>query len=1434
MSYVSDYSHNARRKHDSISISLPLGFKEGPDASQPDATKYNTAQSLPSWRCLFSFAKRKHIPTAISAAAWSIASAASQPVTAILYGKLFTEITGFGLGRLTAQQFLHNVSTWCIAVAITAGCCWVVNGASLSSWMIFGELQGKSARSRTFSSMLEKELQWYDLKEDGIGSLLVRIQTQIRELQLAISQPLGFVFTEICGASIALGIAFYFSWKLTLMICATIPFAMLLLSWLSRGLGGAIEDQKAELARASKSANTAISSITVVKAFNGQDTEVWQYCSIVKAVASKYLVQARANALQYGFTKFLMIGLFVQGFWYGLILIRQGLSTGNVLTTFYCCLYAMQSAEIILPQWMVLKKGMSAGHTLQVLTYESQIYGGPGNPNVMIKPEFRGGDIEFKGVSFAYPSNVDQQVLKRVSLFFPAGETTYVIGKSGSGKSTIGNILMKYYAVNRDDVCLDGKSINDLDTEWLRKNVSLVQQENHLFNETILQNIAFGKRERTTNAEIEVASKTADLMSTILNLPDGYATVVGSNGVALSGGQQQRVAIARARLRDSPILILDEATSALDKASRERVMEEIRRWRRGKTTIIITHDVSQILHENYVYVLEKGSVVEEGYKKKLANQMSGRFASFLGTSGIPENTAPKGLGISGNFQHFEQSNVVKSNKLHRTGSRGTRRLSKFLGIGEPSLQAMGSPNLASHRFSLGNPFPQSSLSQLTEHWSPSPVPQIPQNYHLSPRQVLPGELSPQTIQEEEAREYQPWSKGYQQSIQYSPNNTESTPMTDIRRQPSVNPSSTYRTQSKRRKRTSIFGFEDVEPLHSDDPSRPVLAPSTSPFNMHASIAKATRPISDESSYRSTMQMVMEERDAQKEAKKRKRDINNLPPGVSASIRLILSTIWPTFAWKDRIVLIFGFVNAFIVAAATPVFAFLFAQLLSTFYTTKNQTAEATKWALVLLGLAIVDGFSAFFTHYALEHCGQEWVNALRVEALKRVLAQPKAWFDMPANSTASLNDFLDRNAEEMRNLLGRFAGPVFTVAWLLSISITWSFILSWKLTLVALSVAPIMFVATRIFHLVSLHWEQRTDAATAHLGSVFTETFSNIRVVRALTLEKYFTRKHEQSSMATFRVGIRRATYSGLLYGLTDMISVAASALIFYYGSILISNSEANQHKCFNLPLYQPRTLTDLKAQKDSQVHFQSASKTSTSPTQANPPHIRSLKNFNLTILPGTITTLVGPSGSGKSTITSLLLSLYPPDSPTSLTFASHPISTLNTTSLRNHLAYVPQQSLLFPTTIHQNIIYGLPEISPLATLSCATQACIDAGIHEFIVSLPNGYHTLLGDGGMGLSGGQAQRICIARALVRRPKVLVLDEATSALDAVSARGVRDVLVRLRGRGTAVVCVSHDVEMMRVADWVVVVEDGAVVEEGGFEELVRRRGRLGRLIGVGGR
>jgi ATP-binding cassette subfamily B (MDR/TAP) protein 1 len=233
------------------------------------------------------------------------------------------------------------------------------------------------------------------------------------------------------------------------------------------------------------------------------------------------------------------------------------------------------------------------------------------------------------------------------------------------------------------------------------------------------------------------------------------------------------------------------------------------------------------------------------------------------------------------------------------------------------------------------------------------------------------------------------------------------------------------------------------------------------------------------------------------------------------------------------------------------------------------------------------------------------------------------------------------------------------------------------------------------------------------------------------------------------------------------------------------------------------------------------------------------LDHFNLTIPSNTCTAIVGASGSGKSTIVSLLLGLYPPglskSDPPSLTIGGRDIRSLDISTLRSLIAVVPQQPTLFPATITANITYGLPRTSPLSHPSNIRVAATAAGIHDFIATLPQQYETPIGDGGIGLSGGQAQRIVIARALVRCPKILILDEATSSLDSESAEVIRQTVKRLveREKGLTVIIVTHAKEMMMVARNVVVIEKGHVVEEGPFERLTREGGALWRMLRAGG-
>lgn len=232
-------------------------------------------------------------------------------------------------------------------------------------------------------------------------------------------------------------------------------------------------------------------------------------------------------------------------------------------------------------------------------------------------------------VTFSYPTRRHEVAIRDASLFIPAGETTFFIGKSGSGKSTLGQLLVRFYQPSLGQIFLDKVPLGELDVHWLRQNVTLVEQHGTLFNDTIRHNLALGSvRDTVDMQEIHDAVIFFRLEPFINGLPDGLDTSLGMKGDSLSGGQKQRMALARSKIRNSPVLILDESVSSLDYVSRAEMLEAIRSWRKGKTTIIITHDISQIRPDDFLYLLDNARVVQEGYRKELESQF-GAFQAFL-------------------------------------------------------------------------------------------------------------------------------------------------------------------------------------------------------------------------------------------------------------------------------------------------------------------------------------------------------------------------------------------------------------------------------------------------------------------------------------------------------------------------------------------------------------------------------------------------------------------------------------------------------------------------------------------------------------------------------------------------------------------------------------------------------------------------------------
>ncbi|ELR05408.1 hypothetical protein VC83_03566 [Pseudogymnoascus destructans] len=1378
------------------------------------------SDTKPAWKSMFAFTVRGHLAVMIPAWISSMTAGVIRPSMAIFMGFIFDDIAEYVTGSTNYSSMIKRISKWCIVLTgLGVGSC-LANAGFFGLWLIFGESQAKQARQKLFTGLLRREMEWYDLRKDGISPVLIRIQTQARELQLATSQPMGFFVKDVAAAVTAIGIAFYYSWKLTLVLSLSVPTASLVMWLVSRRLQPAIEAQRRELNIASKYTNTAFHAIDTVKVFNGQNHEIRQYASAINAVGLSYMIQGQVRASQMGSARFLVVVLFMAGFWYGLKLHKDGeLTPGDVITTFYSFLMGNQAVTSLLAQYVILCKGKSAGATLE------RIIGELSNTLPLSKVagtrtlEVCDGDIEVTNLTFSYPSNPTQSSLIGVDLFFPAGETTFLFGRSGSGKSTLTNLLLRLYDTTSGTISIDGCPIETLDVNWLRNNVTLVQQQSVLFNDTLWNNVAFGcgDGKQPTEEDIQVACEMAMLTEVIQDLPNGLNTSIGTGGTAMSGGQKQRVAIARARLRDTPILILDEATNALDHVNKTLVMDAIREWRRDKTTIIITHDSSQIQDMDFVYVIDHGKVVEEGYRHSLAQNPFGNFASLAEIKSDKEYMEEKRSQVSSIHQRSSaqpHTNMAMVNNMRvasanpyandhvgegssETSEPMTRLqcLSTFLAYNHGASQQAHHHN---NRTSLStatvyaNTIHTNDTSDNRNSWpirSQDPLPNLPEpSYRRSHNRL---------------NQYPPTNFSYiglaahsQKEVMYPVNITETDDL-DARMESELN-------------------IEYINLVRG-----------------------------------STIQV---------SAEKNKMDCRRPGP---ATLKTILGTIWPNLTRKERLVLILGFGSAFIYAACTPVFSYVLAKLFSTFYETKNQGPEARKWALTLLFIAVADGTSSYTFYYSLDCCARAWVDSLRKEALTRILDQPRSWFDEAENSLSILNESLDRSGEEMRNLLGRFAGYTFAAACMISIGVIWAFIMCWKLTAVSLASVPIIYAITRAFEAVSGNLERKSDAKSNAIGEVFSETFTNIRVIRALTLESHFQRKNSIAVQEAFRIGLRRGTFCGLFFGMSQSTTLFLTALILFYGAVLVGTRAASFYDvvaCITLLLFSignandtlsviPQIataragatrmlrLSSLPPGESSRILHQ---RTLTSPlpicmtnlsfAYPSRPQTPILQNLSLTLKAGTCTALVGPSGSGKSTLASLLLGLYTPTSNlSSLTFAHHPLSNLSLPDLRAHMALVPQFPALFPASLAQNIIYGLAPSSPLTSLANIERAVSKAGLDDFVARLPEGLETQIGEGGRAMSGGETVRVAIARALVRRPKVLVMDEPTAGLDGEGVERVGRVAEGV-GDEVAVVVVTHDVRMMRRAGWVVVVEGGRAVEQGRWEDLRWAGGAMERLVG----
>ena len=469
-------------------------------------------------------------------------------------------------------------------------------------------------RRRLFKHLMFMPVSFFD--RNSTGKLLSRITYDSEMIASSSSGSLITIVREGAYIISLLAVMFYTSWELTLVLFVIGPIIAVLITIVSkifRKLSKNLQDSMGELTATTEQ---MLKGHKVVLSFGGQLVEEERFNKVSNNMRRKGMKMVTADSISDPVVQIIAsLALAVVLFLATTPLIAEdNLSAGSFTVVFSSMLAMMRPLKSLTNVNSQFQRGMAACQTLfAILDLE------PEKDNGTYQTEPAKGALEFKNVSFAYQGK-EELALNNISFSVPAGKTVALVGRSGSGKSTIANLVTRFYDIEQGEILLDGVNIQDYRLSNLRENCAVVSQQVHLFNDTIANNIAYAAQDKYSREEIIAAAKAAYALEFIEKLPQGFDTVIGENGASLSGGQRQRLAIARALLRNSPVLILDEATSALDTESERAIQSALDELKKDRTVIVIAHRLSTIENADEILVIDHGEIRERGNHKALLEQ----------------------------------------------------------------------------------------------------------------------------------------------------------------------------------------------------------------------------------------------------------------------------------------------------------------------------------------------------------------------------------------------------------------------------------------------------------------------------------------------------------------------------------------------------------------------------------------------------------------------------------------------------------------------------------------------------------------------------------------------------------------------------------------------------------------------------------------------
>ncbi|XP_021837052.1 ABC transporter B family member 20 [Spinacia oleracea] len=1305
-------------------------------------------------------------------------AAAAHGTALVVYLHYFAQIIQLLSLRDVTEEELHSrfIELALRIVYIAAGV-FAAGWIEVTCWILTGERQTAVIRSNYVQVLLNQDMSFFDTYGNN-GDIVSQVLSDVLLIQSALSEKVGNYIHNMATFFSGLVVGFISCWQIALITLATGPFIVAAGGISNIFLHRLAENIQDAYAEAASIAEQAVSYIRTLYAFTNETLAKYSYATSLQATLRYGILISLVQGLGLGFTYGLAICSCALQLWVGRFLVTHGKAHGgDIIAALFAVILSGLGLNQAATNFYSFEQGRIAAYRLfEMISRSSSTTNHEGSTLASVQ-----GNIEFRNVYFSYLSRPEIPILSGFYLTVPAKKAVALVGRNGSGKSSIIPLMERFYDPTLGEVLLDGENIKNLQLEWLRSRIGLVTQEPALLSLSIKDNIAYGRS--VTSDQIEEAAKIAHAHTFISSLEKGYDTQVGRAGLALTEEQKIKLSIARAVLSNPSVLLLDEVTGGLDFEAEKAVQEALDLLMLGRSTIIIARRLSLIKNADYIAVMEEGQLVEMGTHDELLN-LDGLYAELLKCEEaaklprrMPVRKYKEGatfqidgdLSVGHNFQESSSPKMAKSPSLQRIPGGHAIRVS------DAAFSSLESPNVRSPPSEL---FRENGNGNLLDGEEKEPsmtrqdsfemrLPDLPKIDVQAARRQTSNASDPESPVSPLLTSDPKNERSHSQTFSRPISEIEDMPLTvkEMKDTQSRKPPSFWRLVelSLAEWLYAVLGSIGAAIFGSFNPLLAyVIALIVTTYyrfgeghqgHLHQEVDKWCLIIACmgivtvvanflQHFYFGIMGEKMTERVRRMMFSAMLRnevgwfdDEEN--SADTLSMRLANDATFVRAAFSNRL-------SIFIQDSAAVIVAVLIGMLL--------------QWRLALVALATLPVLTISAVAQKL------WLAGFS-RGIQEMHRKASLVLEDAVRNIYTVVAFCAGN--KVMELYRTQLNKILRKSFLHGMAIGFGFGFS-QFLLFACNALLLWYTGISVKN-------KYMDLSTA-LKEYMVFSFATFALVEPFGLAPYIL-KRRKSLISVFEIIDR-----------VPKIEPDDSAALKppnVYGSIEFKTVDF----CY--------------------------------PTR---PEVLVLSNFNLKVGGGQTVAVVGVSGSGKSTIISLIERFYDPVAG-QVFLDGRDLKQFNLRWLRSHLGVVQQEPVIFSTTVRENIIYARHNASEAEV----KEAARIANAHHFISSLPHGYDTHVGMRGVDLTPGQKQRIAIARVVLKNAPILLLDEASSAIESESSRVVQEALDTLIMGNKTTILIAHRAAMMRHVDNIVVLNGGRIVEEGAHDALVAKNGLYVRLM-----